>query len=170
MQVDDIPLVMEIEEASFATPWPARGFKQELTTNEFAHCYVLERAASSATGLELVGYGCYWQVVDESHISTLAVAPAWRGHGLGELLLHLLIDESIRSGMLVVTLEVRISNCSAQALYSKYGLQVVGRRKRYYCDNGEDAWIMTSEPLDKAYQRRLLALREPLFDRLAGQG
>ena len=122
MQVADIPRVMEIENRVFPTPWPAHAYKEEVTRNERSHCYVLERS-----GGELVGYGCFWLMAGEAHVSTLAVAERWRGRGLGELLLQATIDEAISRDAALVTLEVRVSNRVAQALYAKYGFKMVGR-------------------------------------------
>ena len=104
---------------------------------------------------------------DKAHISTLVVAQRWRGRGLGELLLLALIDQAIAKNAALVTLEVRGSNKTAQALYTKYGLKVVGRRKLYYADNQEDALIMTVKLLGGGYQARLAQLQAALFARLA---
>lgn len=164
MQVADIPQVMGIENEVFPTPWPEHAFQRELTRNELAHCYTLEREE------KVVGYGCLWLIVDEAHISTLASSPEWRSHGLGELLLLTLLHEAIALGAVMATLEVRVSNAVAQALYSKYGFGVVGRRKKYYTDNQEDALLMTVEPLDKACQAELARLQKALFVRLSATG
>ena len=165
LRVNDIPQVMEIEERVFPLPWPAYAYEYELTRNALSHCYALERA-----GEQLVGYGCFWLIVDEAHISTLAVAERWRGQGLGELLVLAMIHEALGKKAAKVTLEVRPSNQSALALYAKFGLQVVGRRKRYYRDNQEDALIMTVEPLDEAYIARLAQIQSELFARLNTSG
>ncbi len=164
MEVADIPRVMTIERDVFPSPWPAHAYRYELTENALSHCYVLEGEK------ELIGYGCMWLIVDEAHISTLAVAPSQRGRGLGELLLLALLDEAIALDAVTATLEVRVSNHTAQALYTKYGFEVVGWRKRYYVDNQEDALIMTVDPLDEAYQEGLVPLRTALFERLGAAG
>ncbi len=118
--------------------------------------------------LPVVGYGGMWLMVDEAHISTLASHPDWRGQGVGELLLLAMIDRAMEIGAEVVTLEVRVTNSVAQALYRKYGFQVAGRRKGYYSDNGEDALIMTTPRITTAaFNRRLQELRAVLFQRLA---
>jgi ribosomal-protein-alanine N-acetyltransferase len=83
-------------------------------------------------------------IVDEAHISTIAVHPKWRGRGLGEMVLVAMIDAAIQRGAAEVTLEVRVSNLVAQSLYRKYAFVQVGRRKGYYHDNREDALIMTT--------------------------
>jgi len=110
-------------------------------------------------------------MVDEAHISTIAVAPAYRRQGLGELLLLRMVDEAQKKSAAMVTLEVRVSNIVAQTLYEKYGFETQGKRVRYYSDNGEDAYIMTTPPLaSPEYRQRLASLREKLSVRLAAQG
>jgi [ribosomal protein S18]-alanine N-acetyltransferase len=118
----------------------------------------------------VVGYGGIWLTVDDAHITTIAVAPQYRGQGLGELLLNGLIDQALDLQAAVMTLEVRVSNVVAQNLYAKYSFQVVGRRPRYYTDNGEDALIMTTDPIRTPEYRALLSeLRRKLFARLRHQ-
>ena len=150
-----------IENVVFPTPWPAHAYREELTRNDLSYCFVLEAAD------ELVGYGCFWMMYDEAHISTLAVAESWRGRGLGELLVLALIHKALNLNPLMVTLEVRESNLVAQSLYAKFGMQVVGRRKRYYSDNHEDALIMTVMPIDDTFRDRLQRLQTALMLRLA---
>ncbi len=115
----------------------------------------------------IIGYGGVWLVVDEAHVTTIAVAPAYRGRGVGELLLNALIDHAYALAAQRMTLEVRVSNTSAQHLYLKYGFQIAGTRPRYYTDNGEDALIMWTDPIDSVeYKARLGALRRQLVERL----
>ena len=116
----------------------------------------------------VLGHGGFWLMVDEAHISTLAVRAAWRRRGLGELLLVVLLDESQRLGASRATLEVRHSNAAAQALYAKYGFQQAGRRKAYYSDNREDALILTTPEFSALDYRDLIcARRNDLWRRLA---
>lgn len=118
----------------------------------------------------LVGYAGVWLAVDEAHITTIAVAPRYRGHGLGELLLSGLIDQAFDLHATMLTLEVRVSNIVAQNLYLKYGFRPTGTRPRYYTDNGEDALIMWTDPIQSAaYQEQLTELRQQLFTRLRMQ-
>ncbi len=98
----------------------------------------------------LVGFAGMWMAFDEAHVTTIGVDPALRGEGLGELLFLCMVDEAMARGALWLTLEVRVSNLQAQALYRKYGFTVHGTRKRYYSDNGEDALIMWSRSLTDA--------------------
>ncbi len=164
MTLDDLPAVHAIERASFSTPWPDDAYRSELRTNRLA-TYVVARA-----GDQVVGFAGLWLMVDEAHITTFAVDPAWRRRGIGEHLLVTLLDVSISRGAREATLEVRLSNVAARRLYEKYGFRPVGLRPRYYTDNGEDALIMTTEPLAGPEMRarldRLRADLEAAGDRL----
>ncbi len=116
----------------------------------------------------VVGYAGLWLMVNEAHITTIAVAPDYQGRGVGELMLLALIDRSIALDALAVTLEVRVTNHVAQSLYRKYTFHETGVRKRYYSDNGEDALIMTTEDVNTAHFQEVLARnRRALLERLA---
>lgn len=151
MTAQDIPAVHAIESASFPTPWPPYAFRQELETNRMAR-YLVVRA-----GERVIAYAGIWLMVDEAHITTFAVLPAYRRRGIGGLLLHALMTLSADLGAAVVTLEVRLGNASARRLYGRFGFRPVGVRPRYYTDNGEDALIMTTDRLDSHDMRRLMA-------------
>lgn len=104
--------------------------------------------SNQITGDRLAAYISTWFMSDEAHITGIAVRSRFRGQGIGELMLISSIQESINRKSSAVTLEVRVSNYIAQALYAKYGFKEVGVRKRYYTDNYEDAYIMTTDPID----------------------
>lgn len=158
MSLADLPAVHAIEHASFSTPWPDEAYRSEIETNRLA-TYLVARA-----GDELVGFAGIWLMVDEAHITTFAVHPDWRRQGIGERLLITLLDVSIARHAREATLEVRLSNVAARRLYEKYGFKPVGLRPRYYSDNGEDALIMTTEPLTGPDMRaRLDGLRAALL-------
>ena len=102
-------------------------------------------------------------MVDEAHITTFAVHPAWRRQRIGERLLLAFLDLAIDRGAREATLEVRLSNIGARKLYEKYGFRPVGLRPRYYTDDHEDALIMTTTPLDEpAMRERIERLRADL--------
>ena len=184
MQPADLRQVMAIERTAFPTPWPASAYHHELTQNDLSTYVVLRqqsvqprasrprlfgRTLSRAARrvLPLLGYGGLWMIVDEAHISTLAVHPGWRGRGLGELLLVSLIEVALLCGAAEVTLEVRVSNKVAQGLYRKHAFAQVGRRKAYYTDNREDALIMTTPRLDDpSYVARYAARKARLRERM----
>ena len=157
MTLDDLAAVARIERASFSVPWPDDAYRSELRTNRLAS-YLVVRISD-----EIVAYGGIWLMVDEAHITTFAVHPAWRRQGIGERLLLALLDVAIDRRAREATLEVRLSNLAARRLYEKYGFRPAGLRPRYYSDDGEDALIMTTEPLDgPAMRGRLARLREAL--------
>lgn len=153
MSLDDLPEVHRIERASFSVPWPDDAYRSELTGNRLAS-YLAARI-----GEQLVAYGGIWMMVDEAHITTFAVDPAWRRQRIGEALLSALIDLAVARQAREATLEVRLSNVAARRLYEKYGFRPVGVRPRYYSDNGEDALIMTTPTLQGEAMRTLLAAR-----------
>jgi len=161
MDVADIPQVVRIEGDSFSAGWPKTAYERELTLNQTAHYIVLERE-----GAGLVGFAGMWCLLDEAHVVTVAVSPAERGHGYGKLLVHALLDLALDLGMQVATLECRVSNDVARALYRAYGFYDVGLRKAYYSDNREDAVIMTTEEIaSAAYRERYRRLEDELTAR-----
>lgn len=124
---------------------------------------------TSATGEErVVGYAGMWILADESHITSIASRKEYRGQGVGEALLIALVDLAARHKARIVTLEARISNTTAQNLYTKFGFQKMGVRQGYYLDNREDAVIMSTEYIGSAsFQERFKNLKET-HDRQCG--
>lgn len=187
MEEGDIPQVAEIEREAFPEMWPPTSFRRELT-NPLARYLVCWREGTevevgppppSGVGRLLarlglarpptppapralvVGYVGLWFMAEEAHIVSLAVRRAYRGRGVGELLLLSALELAVLRGARYATLEVRVSNRVAQALYAKYGFREVGVRPRYYVDNGEDAYIMTVQDIHTpAYRERLRRLAE----------
>lgn len=157
MRVEDLEAVHEIERLSFTTPWPAHAYRTELESNRLA-TYLVVRSEGA-----VVAYGGMWLMVDEAHITTFAVHPAWRRRRLAERLLLALLDIAAARHAREATLEVRLSNIAARRLYEKYGFRPVGIRPRYYTDDDEDALIMTTESLDgPPMTARLARLRSGL--------
>jgi [ribosomal protein S18]-alanine N-acetyltransferase len=153
MRLDDLDAIHRIELASFSSPWPPNAYRSELESNRLAS-YLVARVDQ-----EVVAYGGMWLMVDEAHITTFAVHPAWRRQRIGERLLLAFLDVAIDQGAHEATLEVRLSNLAARRLYEKYGFRPVGLRPRYYSDDHEDALIMTTLPLEEAQMRERIALR-----------
>ena len=121
MTLDDVPDVHLIERASFPVPWPDYAFRQELQTNRLAH-YLIVRALDEA-----VAYGGLWMMVDEAHITTFAVLPQWRRHGIGGRLMVEMMRLARDLGARVVTLEVRLSNEPARVAVPALRLPTGGR-------------------------------------------
>jgi [ribosomal protein S18]-alanine N-acetyltransferase len=143
MTEENIDEVLVVENLSFRIPWSKNAFLEEVTNNKFA------RYIAVAYDGRIVGYAGMWKVIDEGHITNIAVHPGFRGNGIGSLLMEKLIglakDEEVTS----MTLEVRRSNLIAQKLYTKYGFLPGGVRKSYYSDNGEDAIIMWKNGIEQ---------------------
>ncbi|MCA0993769.1 MULTISPECIES: ribosomal protein S18-alanine N-acetyltransferase [Guptibacillus] len=136
MTIEDIEAVMRIEHATFPTPWSRSAFYNEIVINHFATYLLLE------VGEEVAGYCGVWVIIDEAHITNIALHPEYRGMKLGEALLNKAIHFAKSRGALKITLEVRVSNIVAQNLYRKFGFEEGGIRKNYYTDNQEDALVM----------------------------
>jgi [ribosomal protein S18]-alanine N-acetyltransferase len=139
MTLEDIGTIVRIERESFTSPWSEEAFRTELTQNLFARYMVMERDGV------ILGYGGMWIIVDEAHVTNIAVQERYRGLGLGERLLREMMRAAIWLGARRMTLEVRVSNEPAQSLYRKLGFLPSGLRPGYYSDNREDALIMWAE-------------------------
>lgn len=136
MEEKDLDRIMEIEKNAFTTPWTRESFLLEITKNQLARYIVAEMENI------VVGYGGIWLILDEGHITNIAVDTDYRKMGAGKSLVEGLIDICIEGNIGSMTLEVRESNIDAQSLYKKYGFIEAGIRPRYYSDDNEDAIIM----------------------------
>jgi ribosomal-protein-alanine N-acetyltransferase len=139
MVYDDLKAVLEIENASFPTPWSLQSFIAELKDNEYARYFCLE------LDFQVIGYMGLWFILDEGHITNIAIAPGYRGQHWGEFLIRSVMEKMETQGMERMTLEVRVSNYPAQSLYKRLGFAAAGVRKGYYADTQEDALIMWVE-------------------------
>ena len=139
MQLSDIDAVHEIEKRSFYCPWSKETFTGEIMSNSFASYWVMRKDK------DIIGYGGMWLILDEAHITTLALLPEFRQRGLGSMLIEFLIEASRERGVARLTLEVRTSNQPAVTLYKKHGFVITGMRPQYYKD--EDAYIMWKDDL-----------------------
>jgi len=137
----DLDEVVAIEEHSYATPWPPGIFLSELKEVDSARLFVARPANRNRLD-QVLGYICFWIVVDEAHIVNVAVHPFYRRQGIGEKLMKETLHYARGFGCVQATLEVRVSNHGAQRLYEKLGFIPVAIRKRYYSDNDEDAIVM----------------------------
>lgn len=139
MTLADIDSVYEIEKASFKSPWTKASFEQEITGNVMAIYFVLEDVK------EILAFGGMWKILDELHITNIAVKPSKRGCGHGKALVQGMIDYALHEGFKSMTLEVRVNNVSAIGLYESFGFVSAGIRPKYYIDTGEDALVMWKE-------------------------
>ncbi|MEX2599887.1 MAG: ribosomal protein S18-alanine N-acetyltransferase [Dehalococcoidia bacterium] len=195
MEGMDIDQVSAIEREAFSTLWPPTSYRRELKNKqaEYAVCvsdgeFVAARPERSKRGLLglfrrrkkqtepefvrrqlVVGFVGVWFMAGECHIVAIAVREQYRRKGLGELLLIGAIEMAMRRGQQVMTLEARVSNESAKALYTKYGFHEMGVRRRYYSDNNEDAVIMTTSSLKSAEYQELFDNLRSLFEERYGE-
>lgn len=138
----DVCEIASLEKQCFAVPWSEKSFRDEMK-NKLAVYLVAKQDG------RCIGYAGFWNVSGEGGITNVAVLPEYRRIGVGSRLIKKMIDTARGLNLEMLTLEVRKSNISAQGLYKKYGFDIIGERKRYYSDNGEDAWIMTKSLLPR---------------------
>lgn len=186
MADEDVPQVNEIDREAFPTMLPAPNYHRELQ-NHLAHYIVAvdtekvvsvpepgngfkrvfkflfdeQQESAKIPRQYVLGFVGMWILVDEAHITSIAVREAYKGRGIGELMLIAIIEWAMELNARMVTLEVRVSNRVAQNLYLKYGFNAVGIRKAYYTDNREDALLMsTGEILSPGYKEKFKELME----------
>lgn len=146
MTAEDLAQVIEIDQLSFSQPWPVNSFHFELNNNPAARLWVAEYAAPGEPR-RVVGMTVVWLVIDEAHVGTIAVHPDFRHQGIASRLLQHSLTHVREEGAIIVYLEVRRSNLSAQALYRRFGFYLFDERRGYYQDNGEDALIFILDHL-----------------------
>jgi ribosomal-protein-alanine N-acetyltransferase len=145
--------VVRIEEAAYPKPWSASLFLSELAQR------ATRRYTVANIGPLVVGYAGLMMVEDEGHVTTLTVDPAWHHRGIGTVLLGDIARAALPLGVRHMTLEVRVGNAPAQALYHRFGFAPVGVRKNYYPETGEDAIIMWVRDIDTPdYAERLASI------------
>ena len=140
MDKSSIKSILNISELSFPISWSLESLQSELD-NKFAKYVVLKK------GNSIVGYGGMWIIIDEAHITNVAVHPEARGHGAGDMIVEALFRICRKQKVTAITLEVRSSNFVAINLYEKHGFEKESIRPHYYEDNGEDAVIMWNRNL-----------------------
>lgn len=136
MGLEHVEAVLVIENLCFKTPWTREAFISDLTRNKCARYRII------LNGGRVVAYGGMWVMLDEAHITNIAVHPEFRGIGLGNVLMNDLIQIASGENVSAMTLEVRVNNLTAIKLYKKFGFKEAAIRKGYYSDTGEDALIM----------------------------
>lgn len=165
-----LPAVLELDRLCFGGLWTLEGYQREIDSPNSELIAILPHPSSLLPPPSLLGYACFWAILDEAHITIVAVHPDHRRKFLGNLLLYSLLVRARQRGMERATLEVRISNQSAISLYEKYGFKVAGRRKRYYTDTDEDALILWRSGLQSVEFANLLKTwKTHIHDRLKQQ-
>ena len=189
--VDQIPALVDLDLRTLGGLWSADGYRRELESPNSCMLVltqhhkrlrpgILSKSTMAEPGVDerIVGLGCYWAILDEAHLTVLAVDPRYQRRGLGQwLLIHLLEDachcrptQADDCPLTRATLEVRPSNSRAVALYTGFGFEPLGHRRRYYPD-GEDALILWQNSLKTREFKELLAFkRSTVKQRLQAQG
>lgn len=193
MAREDLPQVFKIDKEAFPTQWPPTNYRSEIQ-NRLAHYVVVylegkgeepepvihpakrglfsgfkrlfgsDKSSVMSTPDIIIGFAGCWIMADEIHVTEIAVRGDYRNRGIGHLLLISMIELGMKYKANCATLEVRLSNTSAQALYEKFGFEKVGLRKAYYSDNKEDAIIMTTPNIYlPAYKTKLNMLKQELM-------
>ena len=144
MTLSDVPAVHRLEQAIFSMPWSEKDFVYEMTENKVARYLVIEEAG------EIIAFAGAHIILDQAHVTNIAVRQDCRGRGLGRMITRALMQYASNLGAEYLTLEVRQSNVTAQNLYKSLGFVKVNVRKRYYEDTGEDAWLMVCDQLPPA--------------------
>ncbi len=161
---NDLPKILELDRRCLGGIWSEGGYLREIESDR-SDLWVLETEQQE----DLIAWACLWSILDEAHVTLLAVDPAYRKQGLGQYLLWAMLQAAQHREMSWAALEVRVSNTLAINLYEKFGFKLLSHRRNYYQDNGEDAAILQLKNLqssevsqsiqDKAPQI-LLRLRE----------
>ncbi|WP_414526361.1 ribosomal protein S18-alanine N-acetyltransferase [Nodularia chucula] len=138
--------ILELDQICFGGLWTLEGYQRELNSPNSELLGLFSPVHPS----KLLGMGCFWAILDEAHITILAVDPQYHRQGLGQVLLYSLLERARDRGLEQATLEVRASNLAAISLYQKFGFRIAGRRKGYYQDNGEDALLLWLSDLQSA--------------------
>ena len=144
MTISDVPAVHRLEQAIFSMPWSEKDFVYEMTENKVARYLVIEEAG------EIIAFAGAHIILDQAHVTNIAVRQDCRGRGLGRMITRALMQYASNLGAEYLTLEVRQSNVTAQNLYKSLSFVKVNVRKRYYEDTGEDAWLMVCDKLPVA--------------------
>ncbi|MDY6897249.1 MAG: ribosomal protein S18-alanine N-acetyltransferase [Cyanobacteriota bacterium] len=145
--------ILELDKACFGGLWSKEGYQRELDSPNSE----IQGLFSQKTGEKLLGMGCFWSILEEAHITILAIDAQYHRQGMGAALLYSLINTARKRYLERATLEVRASNQAAISLYEKFGFKTAGRRRRYYKDNQEDALILWLGGIHKPEFQAILA-------------
>jgi [ribosomal protein S18]-alanine N-acetyltransferase len=151
VSIESIDRIITLDRLCFGGLWSEKSYQRELTNENSHFLAVTVDPNLNDTTEGIIGFGCFWAILDEAHITLLGIHPDYQGQGLGQLLLRSILDRARSIEMARATLEVRPSNQGAIHIYEKHGFQTVGRRKKYYQDNGEDGIIMWRGGLQHPY-------------------
>lgn len=158
-----------LDQLCFGGLWTLEGYQREIANPNSTLLILTIPNAESFDQEQIIGLGCYWAILEEAHITMLAVHPDFQGQGLGKLLIYHLLESAYQRQLERATLEVKATNEVALGLYTKFGFKIAGRRKGYYQDTGEDALILWRNDLAKPEFPEKLAQWQREFDHICFQ-
>ncbi len=163
-----LPAALELDQSCFGGLWTEAGYQREI---ESPNSELLVLVPPPSLPFPVLALGCLWAILEEAHITILAVHPSYQRQGLGQAMLWLLLYYACQRGLERATLEVRDSNRSARDLYQKFGFREAGRRRKYYADTGEDALILWQGGLHREpFQQALGQWQQQIDARLHQEG
>jgi ribosomal-protein-alanine N-acetyltransferase len=166
---DLLPAALNLDRLSLGNLWSADGYLREIASP--SSDLLIFQEVNSTEPDSILALGCAWAILEEAHITIVAVHPHYQQQGLGQAMLVALLTAAHQRGLERATLEVRVSNAAAITLYQKFGFREAGRRKRYYQDTGEDALVLWRGGLHHPeFPKLLQAWRSQIHDRLARSG
>ncbi|MEM9214660.1 MAG: ribosomal protein S18-alanine N-acetyltransferase [Cyanobacteria bacterium P01_F01_bin.150] len=166
--------VIQMDQNCLGGLWTEAGYRREIESPN-SQLLIIRMASKTLNKpsepplrhSNLIGIGCVWFILEEAHITLLAIKAPYRRQGFGQILLMVLLETSIQRQSQWATLEVRCSNRPAQQLYEKFGFITIGQRKKYYQDTGEDALILWNKELQKpVLQYNLAQIKQKALERL----
>ena len=162
-QVRDI---VALDRLCFGGLWTKEGYLREMDSPNSSILILWLRETD--TFARMIGVGCLWSILEEAHITLLGIHPRYQKQGLGMLLLYSLLQDGYGRGLARATLEVRVSNAPAIQLYQKFGFKIAGKRRNYYKQTGEDAFVLWLSGLDKPdFEKQLNHWQRYISDRLS---
>ncbi|WP_088240956.1 ribosomal protein S18-alanine N-acetyltransferase [Calothrix rhizosoleniae] len=161
---EDLDAVVTLDRICFGRLWSLETYQRELDS---PYCDLLG-LFSTLSSEKLLAMGCFWSILEEAHVTILAVNPQYHHQGLGQAILYFLLKSAYDRGLERATLEVRVSNSPAISLYQKFGFKRAGKRPNYYQDNGEDALILWLSGMQQPqFQTTLAQWYTMICDRLS---
>lgn len=166
LETDQLDAVVELDQRSLGGMWTIEGYRREMDSPN-SDLLILQQM----TPQQILGVGCVWAILDEAHITTLAIDPTVQRQGWGSVMLQALLRAARRRELEWATLEVRVSNLGAIALYKKFGFESVGERKKYYQNPEENALILWRKGLQRSeFGQKLEDWEQEIGDRLQQSG
>lgn len=170
-KAEQLPQVVELDKLSLGGLWTLEGYRRELASPNSNLLVMSVVNVTTQTEEQVIGCGCFWAILEEAHITLLAIHPDYQRRGLGKLLLYALLKDAVKRKLERATLEVRESNQVALSVYQKFGFKTAGRRKGYYQKTGEDALILWRGDLHyPSFKQELETWQQQIENKLLEQG